>query len=101
YLSAGYYVTPRFVARVFLTTRDAPNALSFPEDFDPYEEKYDNENGWRHDQTVQHNFTDAGVGFDYLINDRYTIDATLYKTVDSENLAEVDYAFSFSVTRRF
>jgi hypothetical protein len=54
YLSASYYVTPRFIPRIFLTGRYAPNALSYPEDFEPYEEKYDNENGWRHDQTIKH-----------------------------------------------
>lgn len=101
YLSAGYYVTPRFAPRLFLTSRDAPNALVWPDDFEPYEEKYDNEYGWRHDQTLEHNFVNAGIGFDYILNDRYEIAATYYQTIDAESLFETDYAFTFALTRRF
>ena len=101
YLSASYYVTPRFAPRVFLTRRNAPNALEAPDDFEPYEEKYDNENGWRHDQTFKHNYINAGIGFDYIVSDRYAISATYYQTIDPEQLAEVDYAFTFALTRRF
>lgn len=101
YLSASYYVTPRFAPRVFLTSRNAPNALEWPEDFEPYEEKYDNENGWRHDQTFKHNYINAGIGFDYVVSDRYEVSATYYQTLDPEQLAEVDYAFTIALTRRF
>lgn len=101
HVSASYYVTPRFLPRVFVKTRYAPNALSYLEDFEPYEEKYDNENGWRHDQTLKHNFIDAGIGFDYLINDRYSIAASYYKTIDSEDLLELDFAVTFALTRSF
>jgi hypothetical protein len=100
HFSARYYVTPRFLPRVFIKTRYAPNALTSA-DLEPYEENYDNENGWRHDQTLQHNFVDAGIGFDYLISDRLDIAASYYKTIDAEDILEIDYAFTFSLTRRF
>jgi hypothetical protein len=101
YLSASYYVTPRFAPRIFLTSRHAPNALRYPEDFEPYEEKYDNENGWRHDQTIKHEFVNAGVGFDYIVNERYGVSATYYRTLDAENLLEIDEAFTLGLMRRF
>ena len=101
YLSASYYVTPRFAPRIFLTSRHAPNALKYPEDFEPYEEKYDNENGWRHDQTIKHEFINAGVGFDYIVNERYGISGTYYWTIDAENLLEIDEAFTLGFMRRF
>jgi hypothetical protein len=101
YFSASYYVTPRFAPRIFVTSRHAPNALSYPEDFEPYEENYDNENGWRHDQTIKHEFVNAGIGFDYIFNERYGISATWYRTIDAENLLEIDNAFNVGVTRRF
>jgi len=101
YLSAGYYVTPRFVSRLFLTSRYAPNALRYPEDFEPYEEKYDNENGWRHDQTLKHEFINAGIGFDYIVSERYGISATYYRTIHAENILKVDNAFTLGLTLRF
>jgi hypothetical protein len=101
YFAASYYVTPSFAPRVFVTARRAPNALSYPEDFEPYEEKYDNENGWRHDQTIKHEFVNAGIGFDYIVSERYAISGTYYRTIDAENLLEVDRAFNFGLTRRF
>jgi len=101
YFSASYYVTPRFAPRLFLTSRITPNALKYPEDFEPYEEKYDNENGWRHDQTIKHEFVNAGIGFDYVVSKRYGISATYYRTISAENLLEIDKAFSLGLTTRF
>lgn len=101
YLSASYYVTPRFAPRLFLTSRRAPNALSYPEDFEPYEEKYDNENGWRHDQTIKHEYINVGIGFDYNVSELYGISATYYRTIEAENLLEIDKAFNVGFTRRF
>jgi hypothetical protein len=98
YLSAGYYLTPRFVPRVFLITRNAPNADEYFEDIVPY---YDSEIGWRHDQTLQHNFINGGLGFDYIVNDRYTLSATYYQTIEAEDLFELDYGVSFGLTRQF
>ncbi|MDH4019015.1 MAG: transporter [Xanthomonadales bacterium] len=101
YLSARYFVTPRFAPRLFLVSRNAPNALNYPEDFEPYEEKYDNENGWRHDQTINHKYINAGIGFDYIFSERYGFSATYYRTIKAENLVEVDNAFNLGFTRRF
>lgn len=101
YMSASYYVTPRFAPRIFLASRMSPNGLSYPEDFEPYEENYDNENGWRHDQTLKHEYVNAGIGFDYNIDERYGIAASYYRTIDAENLLEVDKAFNLGLTRRF
>ena len=97
HFSASYYVTPRFLPRVFVRTRRAPNALSS----DYVTENYDSEIGWRHDQILKHNFVDAGIGFDYIINNRYDIAGTYYKTIDAEDLLEIDIAFTFALTRRF
>jgi hypothetical protein len=101
YFSASYYVTPRFAPRLYLTNRISPNGLRYPQDFEPYEENYDNENGWRHDQTIKHEFINAGIGFDYVISERYGVSANYYKTIDADNLLEVDSAFNVGVTRWF
>jgi hypothetical protein len=106
YLSASYFVTPRFVPRVFLTRRNAPNALRFPEDFtDDYTfstlEDFDNEFWYQHDRTLRHNYINAGIGFDYIVSDQYSISATYFQTIEPEDVAEVEYAFTFAFTRLF
>ena len=103
YLSASFYVTPRFAPRVFVTSRRAPNALRFPEDFtdDFSPDDFDNEFYYRHDQTLKHEFINAGIGFDYIVSDHYEISATYYRTIDPTYVAEIDYAFTFALTRRF
>lgn len=94
YVSASYYLTPRFAPRIFLSARFAPNALEFPEDFpDP-----DTENQWRHDQTLKHEFVNAGIGFDYILTERYELSATYYQTIDPHQVSEVDYAFTVALT---
>ena len=98
YLSASYYLTPRFAPRVFVTSRNAPNALDFNEDIAPY---YDSEIGWRHDQTLKHDYVNAGIGFDYILSERYAISATWFKTIDADNVFETDIALTFGLTRRF
>jgi hypothetical protein len=98
YASASYYVTPRFAPRVFLTQRDAPNALSFPEDFT---QGFDNENWYQHDRTMKHNFLNGGIGLNYIISDSYAIQATYFKTLEADNVAEIDYAFTLGLTYAF
>jgi hypothetical protein len=101
--SAGYYVTPRFASHVFLASRHVPGGLAFPEDFtdDESPDDFDNENYYRHDQTLKHAYTNAGIGFDYIASDRYEISATYYKTIATDNVAEVDHAFTLALTRHF
>jgi hypothetical protein len=103
YLSASYYVTPRFAPRIFVTKRHAPNALDFPEDFtdDFSDDDFDSEFWYHHDQTLKHNYLNAGIGFDYIVSELYEIAATYYQTIDPDGVAEVDYAFTFALTRRF
>jgi len=98
YFSASYYVTPRFAPRVYLRKRITPGGLRYPEDFP---DGYDNEFFYMHDRTIKHDYLDAGVGFDFIVSNRYTVSGAFYKTVKSDNVAGVDYAFVFGLTRNF
>jgi hypothetical protein len=98
YASASYFVTPRFAPRVFLVQREAPNALSFPEDFP---QGFDNEQFYQHDRTLKHNFLNGGIGLNYIFTDRHEIVATLFKTFESDNVVEVEYAFTLGLNFRF
>lgn len=97
YASASYFVTPRFAPRVFLVKRDAPNAL----DLNDFGDDYDNEAGYHHDRTLKHSYLNAGIGFDYIVSDRYSISATYYETIKQDVVANLDSAFSLALTHRF
>lgn len=103
YVSASYYVTPRFVPRIFLTGRNVPNGLVYPDDFtdDFSPDDYDNEWFYHHDQTLKHAYLNAGIGFDFVVSERHEISATYYRTVDPDNISKVDNAFTVGVSRRF
>ena len=98
YVSASYFVTPRLAPRVFLVQRNAPNALSFPEDF-PL--GFDNEQFYQHDRTLKHNFINGGIGVNYIINDQYAILANVFKTFEADNVVEVEFSFTLGLDYRF
>lgn len=103
YVSASYYVTPRFAPRVYLRKRVTPGGLRYPEDFtDDYSfDDFDNEYFYNHDRTIKHDYVDAGIGFDFIFNNRYSASGAFYKTISSDNVAKVDYAFTLGLTRNF
>lgn len=41
------------------------------------------------------------AGFEYIVSDRYSISATYFQTIDPQDVAEIEYAFSFALTRMF
>ena len=98
YVAAAYYVTPQFIPRIYLSAREAPSAL-IAEDID--EIGWDSEYGWRHDQILKHSYVNAGIGFDYLISERYSVGVNYYKSISSDNIYELDAAFTIGFTRNF
>lgn len=98
-VAAAYYVTPRFLPRVYIAAREAPNAV-----VGEYLDNvvgWDSEFGWRHDQILKHSFINAGIGADYVISERYALSATFYKSIRSDNVYELDAAFTLGLTRNF
>ena len=70
-LDLAYYVTPGFAPKVFVSIKYAPTGLSFPDDFDVT--ALNDEAWYYHDRTIKHNFVNAGVGFDWILNDKYML----------------------------
>ena len=56
--------------------------------------------GW---QLRTQNYLNAGIGFDYIVSDKLLLSATYFQTIDPEDVAEVEYAFTFTfaLTHRF
>jgi len=95
--SASYYLTRRLASRVFLVNRIAPHALNW-EDFG---DDWDNEAGFQHDRTLRHAYLNGGIGFDFVVSDRYSISATYYETLEQDIVAKVESAFTLALTHRF
>lgn len=96
--SVGYHITPRFASRIFLVKRIAPNALELD---DAFFGDWDNEAGFHHDRILKHAYLNGGIGFDYIVSDRYSISGSYYETIDQDVIANTDSAFTFALTHRF
>lgn len=105
-VSAGYYFSPRTLISAFVFGKDTPHGLKLPYDFtdDPtYQDfaDFDNELWWQHDRVLAHSFTNAGLGIDYVINERYQFSGQAWTSLRAEQANEVDYALSLAVTMFF
>ena len=99
YAEAAYYFTPRFAPKVFVSIKDVPSGLSFPDDFPP--EAFDSKIWYTHDRTIKHSFVNAGVGFDYILNNKYQLSGSVYSMLEPDQVNIVDYAFTVGLTRYF
>lgn len=99
YVAAGYYVTPRFIPRIYISGREAPNAIKG--EYIDNVVGWDSEYGWRHDQILKHSFINAGIGADYLVSERYSISGTYYRSIRSDNIYELEAAFTIGLTYNF
>ena len=98
-LSAGYYVTPSFKPNVFLSMKKGTKGLNFPEDFDVT--ALNDEAWYYHDRTVKHNYLNGGIGFDWVMNDKYVLSGNWLTMLDPDQVNVVDFGFALGVTRYF
>ena len=61
--SFSYYLTPRFAPKVFVSIKYGTKGLDFPDDY-TLPDDFDTAKWYYHDRMIQHNFTNAGIGFD-------------------------------------
>jgi hypothetical protein len=98
-LRASYYLTPRFAPKVFVSIKHGTKGLNWPEDFDL--NNLDTAEFFHHDRTIKHNWINAGVGFDYVMSERYQLSGSWFKMVNPEQVNIVEGAWTFGVTRLF
>ncbi|MDX1498313.1 MAG: hypothetical protein R3176_00350 [Woeseiaceae bacterium] len=96
---AGYFVHPRFAPKLFVSVKHGTKGLDWPDDFDLA--NLDSAEFYYHDRTIKHNWVNAGVGFDFIVTDRYQVTGTWFKMVDPEQVNIVDRAWTLGVTRFF
>jgi hypothetical protein len=98
-MDLAYYVTPAFAPKVFISAKHSSRGLSFPDDFDVTAL---NDKAWYyHDRTIKHNFVNAGLGFDWLLNDKYMLSGSALTMVDPDQVNTVDLGLSLGITRFF
>ncbi len=98
-LDLAYYLTPAFAPKVFVSAKHSTKGLSFPDDFDVT--ALNDENWYYHDRTIKHNFINAGVGFDWLLNDKTILSGSAMTMVDPDQVNTVDLGLSLGITRLF
>lgn len=98
-LRASYFLRPNFAPNVFASIKRGSKGLSFPDDFDL--NNLDSADWYYHDRTIKHNWTNAGVGFDWILNERYLLSASWFTMVDPDQVNVVDRAWTVGLTRFF
>lgn len=98
-LELGYYLTPRFVPKIFVSIKHGTQGLNFPDDFDL--SALDDINFYFHDRTIKHNFINGGIGFDWIVSDDYVVSGSALKMLNPDQVNIVDLGLSLGVTRYF
>ena len=93
----GHFFNQHLTGRVFVLHKDG-DGLVFPEDF-PLPRT--TELWYQHDRLIKHNFTNAGVGLDWNMNERYSLSSSVLTMVRSEQVHKVDYAFTMGLSVAF
>ncbi len=95
----GYYLTPRIVPNIFFSIKHGTEGLEFPDDYDLT--ALNDRRWYHHDRMIKHNFINAGVGLDWVVNDRYLVSFATFKMVRPDQVNIVDRAWTAGVTRHF
>jgi hypothetical protein len=97
-LSAGYYFSPDWSARVFAVGRRGQGRDA---NFFPPPGKRSTELWYRHDQLSRHNYAIAGIGATWRINDDYSLSGTMGKMVWGRTVHELKRAYEVELSRGF
>ena len=111
HLSAGYWFKANFTADVFLALKYGLDGLSLldPVFINPnatnnpplYPDDFDTEAWYNHDRVVRNRSLNLGVGADYFFNPQWKIAGTAFQSIWYDESAEINFAFTLSVTRFF
>ena len=98
--SVSYFLTPAFAPKLFISIKHGTQGLDFPDDFgNPID--LDTERFYFHDRIIKHNYKNAGIGFDWMLNERYQLSATAMTMIDPDQVNIIEYAYSLGITRYF
>lgn len=93
-LELGYFLNEKWTAKVFGVGKKG----------DGYKGDYPDQTSelwYHHDQRSPHNYANLGAGFDYRVNDKYTVSATVQKLVWGQFVYDFRYSVDVRLTREF
>jgi hypothetical protein len=92
-LELGYFLDETWTVKVFGVGKKGNGYTG------PYDQT--TELWYHHDQRAQHNYANVGAGFDYHINDKYTVSTTLQSLVWGQFVFDFKYSLDVHLTREF
>jgi len=92
-LELGYFLSEAWTVKVFGVGKKGNG----------YTGGYDRttELWYHHDQRAKHNYANLGAGFDYHVNDKYTLSATVQRLVWGQFVFDFKYSMDVRLTREF
>ena len=93
----GYFFGPRITGRVFLMYKHG-DGLVFPDDFPT---PRTGEQWFQHDRMVKHNYTNAGAGLDWVLDQKYQLSTAVLTMIDADQVHKMDFTLSIGITRSF
>jgi hypothetical protein len=92
-LELGYFLNDAWTVKAFAVGKKGDG---YTGDYDPTTELW-----YHHDQRAQHNYANLGAGFDYHLNDKYTLSATIQRLVWGQFVFDFKYSVDVRLTREF
>jgi hypothetical protein len=99
----GWFVNEKFSLRTFVEGRLGRGlaAADLIPLTGPPGEFQTNDYWYRHDQLSEHSYFGAGLGFDYMLDDRNTLSAGIQRAFWGETVFDFKYAYEVRLTRSF
>lgn len=93
YLELGYFLNDAWTAKVFGVGKKGNG----------YTGGYDRttELWYHHDQRAKHNYANLGAGFDYHVDDKYTVSTTVQRLVWGQFVFDFRYSVDVRLSREF
>ncbi|MDX1480835.1 MAG: hypothetical protein R3315_04110 [Woeseiaceae bacterium] len=93
----GYQFGQRLTGRLFALRKEG-SGLNFPAEFPG---PLDDERWYQHDRLLKHNFMNVGVGADWWLNDSWMLAGNYMTMVWAQQVNDLDFAWTLSLTRTF
>jgi hypothetical protein len=92
-LELGYFLNDTWTVKAFATGK---KGKGYPGAYDRTTELW-----YHHDQRAKHNYASLGTGFDYHVNDKTTLSATVQRLVWGEFVFDFKYSLDVRLSREF
>jgi hypothetical protein len=100
YGELGYFVSPKLAIRGFATAKIG-HGLQVNANLKQLTDNRTNDIWFYHDKESAHEYAGLGAGFDYQMNDRYGLSASVQRLVWGRSVFNFKYVYELRLTRGF